>query len=398
LRYQSEPSAAARLRILVTVTLNPNQLRSHLEPIAKLDEVEEIMLVADSSWAPPISKLRVIVPPRILVRCLGRAGAKLVVCLAVALRRRPDWVVGFTIVPHGVTARVVAALVRTHSMYQMIGGATEWIGGGWISENSILGRLPRPVPALERCLISVIRGSTGIVVMGERARRDLLERGIPDDRIAVIPPAIHLRTGTAAVEQYDLLTVSRLTPNKRLEDILEAMARFDGGGRALRLGVAGVGDHEPLLRSRAAELGIAHLVDFLGFRDELASLYASSRVFVLASISEGLPIAMLEAMAMRVAPVVTHVGEIPTVIRDGHNGFLFAPGDVDALVDRLGRVLDDDVLRERMGTVARDDVLGFATVDAVSRRYADLFARHGGAKRCARSSTHGSRPSNGTVP
>jgi hypothetical protein len=61
-------------RLLVTVTLNPNQLRAHLEPITDLDAVERVTLVADVA-GPPMAKLRTIVPPPLVTRVLGRAGA-----------------------------------------------------------------------------------------------------------------------------------------------------------------------------------------------------------------------------------------------------------------------------------------------------------------------------------
>src|SRR5919112_1036656 len=95
-----------RLRLLLTVTLNPNQLRAHLEPITDLDEVESVTLVADVA-APPLAKLTTVVPPAWLVRLSGRAVAKLLTGVAVAVRRRPHWVLGYNLVPHGINALLI---------------------------------------------------------------------------------------------------------------------------------------------------------------------------------------------------------------------------------------------------------------------------------------------------
>ena len=106
-----QPSDAGGIRVLATVTCNPNQLRAHLLPILSLPEVDRVTLVADR-LPPDIPKLRAVVPPRWLVRTVGRAAAKLVVCSAIALRERPDWVIGFNFVPHGFNAMVAARLAR----------------------------------------------------------------------------------------------------------------------------------------------------------------------------------------------------------------------------------------------------------------------------------------------
>ena len=151
------------MRLLVTVTLNPNQLRSHLEPLADLDEVDSIVLVADKSDL-ELPKLRTVVPPRPLVRVFGRALAKLVICALVAQRDRPDWVIGLNLVPHGVTALITGKLCSARTMYYQLGGPYEWSGGGWEGENRVLRRLPAPVPALEWLLLRIMKPAICAIV------------------------------------------------------------------------------------------------------------------------------------------------------------------------------------------------------------------------------------------
>src|SRR5439155_2452603 len=126
------------LRLLATVSFNDNQLAAHLLPMLMLDGVASVTLVADAAPA-PLPKLLVVVPPRWLTRLVGRAVAKFLLCVVIAIRERPDWVVGFNLVPHGLTAITAARLARTRSMYQMIGGDREWFEGGWDSDNNVLG-------------------------------------------------------------------------------------------------------------------------------------------------------------------------------------------------------------------------------------------------------------------
>ena len=150
--------------LLLTVTFNHNQLKAHVLPLLALDEVRTVTLVADEP-GPDLPKLTTVVPSSLLRRMLGRAGSKFVTCLVLARRQHPDWVIGYNLVPHGMTANVVGSAAGVPSMYHMIGGPIEWKGGGWQSGNGLLGRLRRPSHILEVVLLRVARSSSLIVTM-----------------------------------------------------------------------------------------------------------------------------------------------------------------------------------------------------------------------------------------
>jgi glycosyltransferase involved in cell wall biosynthesis len=362
--------------VLVTVTFNDNQLKAHLLPLLALPEVEEVVLVADTP-PPPLPKVRTELPPPRLVRFVGRAAAKLFVCMRIALRERPDWVLGFNLVPHGANAIVTARAARSRSLYTMIGGDREWLQGGWKSDNNILGRLGRPVPLLERIMLRLIARSTRIATMGARGRRALIERGMDPTRVIVIPPAIDVdRFAPSRRDEtpYGVITVGELIGRKRTSDLVRVTARLVHDHPDLRVAVVGEGPLEGELRRLADELGVADAIDFLGFRDDLETLYAQADIFVLPSAYEGLSIAMLEAMASGLPAVVSDVGEIGGFVREGETGRLHAPGDLDALARILRELLDDPDLRRSMGAAAAEDVRAHVSVDAVAASYRKLFA------------------------
>ena len=176
------------LRLLVTVTFNANQLRAHLLPLIALDEVESITLVADRP-PPELSKVRAFVPSTRAQRVLGRAGAKRALLRRLTREERFDWVIGFNFVPHGLNAIHVAKRTGIRSLYHMIGGQHEWLGGGYSGSNAVLSRLPRPLPALERYLLKQMREATLVATMGPRARDFAVSKGIEPDRVVAIPPS-----------------------------------------------------------------------------------------------------------------------------------------------------------------------------------------------------------------
>ena len=154
--------------------------------------------------------------------------------------------------------------------------------------------------------------------------------------------------------------VANFTPKKDHATLLRAIAALIADRPGLRLVLVGAGPLEDTLRRLVSERGLSHVVTFAGARDDVAQLMPAFDVFVLSSLHEGLPIALLEAMASGVAPVATAVGGVPEVIGDREHGLLVSPADPAALASALADVLDDTALRQRLAEAAvrRTDAFG----------------------------------------
>ena len=147
-------------------------------------------------------------------------------------------------------------------------------------------------------------------------------------------------------------TVANFTPKKDHGTLLDAVSALLTTRPQLRVVLVGSGPLEDALRRRVTGGPLAGAVTFAGSRDDVAQVLPAFDVFVLSSLHEGLPIALLEAMASRVAPVATAVGGVPEVIRDRADGLLVPPADPVALASALAEVLDDAALRERLACAA----------------------------------------------
>ena len=144
--------------------------------------------------------------------------------------------------------------------------------------------------------------------------------------------------------------VARFIEGKDHDVLLRAFARIPKGPR-LRL--VGDGPTRASVESLARELGIQEQVDFLGNRDDVASLLATSDVFVLASRSEMLPISILEAMRAGLPVIASDVGGVGEAIAHNENGFLVPSGSVSGLAQALTDLTNDYALRLRMGQAGR---------------------------------------------
>lgn len=135
-----------------------------------------------------------------------------------------------------------------------------------------------------------------------------------------------------------ILTVARLATNKGIGFLIKAMPEVLAAHPKAHVLLAGTGEDRDRLEQLAESLGLRAHIHFLGFREDVPELLAASDVFVLPSLDEGLPVALLEAMSMGLIPICSAVGGMPEVVEDGISGFLVPPADVVALAEAIRRV------------------------------------------------------------
>ncbi len=178
-------------------------------------------------------------------------------------------------------------------------------------------------------------------------------------------------------EPYEIVCVGRLTPFKAQHILLEAVNRLLGEGRNVRLRFVGDGPDRPGLEARIRELGLPDRVVLEGWKnqDEVRKLYRNADIFALASSAEGVPVVLMEAMAMRIPCVATRITGIPELIRDGIDGLLVTPSDPDELAGAIARLLDDSALRRRLAEAGRVRVEEKYHLASNVARLSEIFRR-----------------------
>ena len=147
--------------------------------------------------------------------------------------------------------------------------------------------------------------------------------------------------------------MARLSEEKAHRDLLAAYAVVRKNYPSTRLVLVGDGPLRAEIENQARSLGISPFVHFAGQQNNVREWLNLFDVFVLASTRESLPRAAREAMACGLPVIATRVGATREAVSDGHNGFLVAPGHVDALARAMIHLLFDPSLRVRMGAFSR---------------------------------------------
>jgi len=274
--------------------------------------------------------------------------------------------------PAGRLAGVPAVVVTMHGSIRL--------GGVWRQRAGIAAQK------------AVLRWSHRIICVAEHVRAELLELGlVRPDRAVTVYNGIDQpvpRSGEAEALRRELGlpadrpvvgTAARLAPQKGVEYLLRAAAVLRDEGRPVALVIAGDGPLKAPLEKMSRALGVD--TRFLGHRPDVAGLLQLFDVFVLPSVTEGLPLVVLEAMAVGCPVVATKVGGVPEVVEDGRTGRLVPAGDPEALAQAVADTLRDRAGAQVMAAAAGERVRHLFTHDRMVRRilavYRDALAAEG---------------------
>jgi glycosyltransferase involved in cell wall biosynthesis len=176
-------------------------------------------------------------------------------------------------------------------------------------------------------------------------------------------------------EVLEILSVGRLVSNKGQQVLIEALKMLKSQGRNLKLRLVGDGPQRPFLEEAVAQGGLENEVTFTGALnpDQVLKAYNQADLFVLPSFSEGIPVSLMEAMAMEIPCIATHINGIPELIRHGVDGLLVIPSDAEELANAIASLVDHPERRLALGKTGRQRVMDKYNFEANVHRLADIF-------------------------
>ncbi len=229
-----------------------------------------------------------------------------------------------------------------------------------------------------------------VIAVSEAMRREVMARlGLSPERVVAIPTGIDVasfdcpqaraasreRLGLAS-DDLAVVYAGRLAGGKGLEVLLEAVQHVAAVEDRIRLVVIGDGPLEARLRELARQPGLVGRTVFTGFRLDVPDLLAAADMFVLPSLTEGLPQSVMEAMAAGKAVIATSVGGVPELVEPEVTGLLVPPRDVQALASAILRLAGDQTLRESLGAHGRAVARRWFGVERMVEAYDALYQAH----------------------
>lgn len=265
---------------------------------------------------------------------------------------------------------VVARLCGAKVLYQVHGGA-----------------LPQQFFARSRVLTAFLRWTlrwpAAIAVLAQ-VELEAYRRFAPGQHVLAIPNAIDCvpyaalrRSRSDPARPLVLAYVGRLIRSKGVYEAVQAIGIAAACGIKARLVVAGSGPEESALPEYAHQLGVASDVRFTGpvYGEDKIRVLADADAFVFATYHpEGLPYALLEAMAAGLPVITSRIGAIPDVVTDGVHGLFVPPRDAQAIARAIGRLAQDRAALERMSDACRLRIASGYSLERLAGRFRNLYA------------------------
>jgi glycosyltransferase involved in cell wall biosynthesis len=249
------------------------------------------------------------------------------------------------------------------------------------------GKLPRDFFAGHRLLTAFLRWTLrvpSLVVVLAQCELEAYREFIPEQDVVALPNGIDCRpfgavptVRSAPGEPLKLLFIGRIARDKGLYETLQGLRLVHELGVDARLVVAGSGVEEARLKRYAQALGISARVTFAGpvFGADKVKILAGADVMLLPSYSEGLPYALLEAMAAGIPVIATPVGAIPDVVTEGIHGLLVPPRDGKAIAEALAMMAGDRERLSWMSRACRRRVRAAFSIERLASEFTRHYAR-----------------------
>ena len=244
----------------------------------------------------------------------------------------------------------------------------------------------------------VLRHFNRVIAVSEQMKKDLVQTGVDESRIRVITNALQDESGSDRTKLRDQTRrqlgiregefvfgfVGRLSEEKGLAHLLQALKHWTSAARPWRLVIVGDGPHRAELERAVRALDMNERVIFAGFQTHTTRWYSAMDAFVLPSLTEGTPMVLLEAMASGLPIIASCVGGVPELISSGENGLLVPSANPMRLLEALQLIAANPDLGQRLSVNAASSVRSNHGVAAWIKQVADVYtaALHVAQGRC----------------
>jgi glycosyltransferase involved in cell wall biosynthesis len=279
-------------------------------------------------------------------------------------------------------SRLWTAVASLRQSFVTVSTLNSWYLDEW--RGSLRGR------AYQDLELALARGVDLFIAVSEEIRGRLRETGINDQRIALIENAVPLLPAEEPIDVAALrrdqglppdavvcCAVGRLVEAKGYQHLIASMGRLAASEPRLHCLVVGTGQLEGALENALDDAGLRGRVHLLGYRphQETLALMRAADLFVMPSVTEGTPLALLEAAAFGLPIVASRAGGIPDILTDGEHALLVDPGDPGALAQGVQRLLREPELAAALGTAAQRRIRARFDASAQAQRVLEAYER-----------------------
>ena len=315
-----------------------------ISQIANVKRIKKVIVFRDSkTLSNPMVEY---VVPKIFINSI----LKNVIRLMQIVRRKhlqPKAIVGIYEIPHGLLAVIAGKILKVPSIVSIIG-------------NPAFTKLRQGYRM--KLTMWIMKNANYITVTGNNSKRFIASKGIPVDKIFILPNSIDFNSfkhNHNTKKIYDIISLGRISQEKHIEIIVEVIDKLSKKNPNITAAIAGSGPELENIKNLIKEFNLEQNITILGFipDESLEKFFNSGRIFVLPSETEGFPRTIIQAASCGIPVVSTDVGDISDIITDGEDGFLIDGFDnVDIFSNKINQLLSDEFLRNKFSSKLKTKV------------------------------------------
>lgn len=322
------------MKIIISGLMGPGTLEAKAEPLSEIEKIEKIVFIRKNK-GPKINKLKYVVLPRFTKFKIFNVLLTPIFLIHQVFKYSPKLLIGYHILPYAYFVAITGWLTKTPYIIGQTGLAIQKITSKNIFVRKSLKFLFKGAKQIN-CPGNASKNFWQSVYPSLSHKFVVLHSTVNTDRF------IH---SSKTKRNYDFIFLGRLAPIKNIDKIIDGfnlLIKDSDQNKHRKLIIVGDGPEKEILELQVAKLGLNKQISFTGFTEHPEKYLNQSKFLIMASTTEGLPTAMMQAMACKTIPISNLVGNIPDLIQNGKTGFVFDSLESDSIKQTMGVAINCD--------------------------------------------------------
>ncbi len=309
------------MNIIASAKMGKGTFEAKFIPLSKVSKVKNIFVIRKKP-GPKIDKIKYIILPKILRYKFLNMLITPFILAHYSRKLKADIILSYHFVPHTIIAFIAASLTKRPFTFSQT---------GLFIQKYAKMKLLRPF------ILQIIKKAKYINVPGKNTKQFWERQGISTSKINLLHSTIDtdLFIPQNEKKEYDFIFIGRLNYIKQIHLLIDAFSKINQRFPEAKFAIVGDGPEKTNLEKYSKRLSLSTDINFLGFQSDTKTLLQKSRIFLMASKSEGLPCALMEAMSCGLIAISTDVGNISDIIINGRTGFVYEYGDSENLISLM---------------------------------------------------------------
>jgi len=315
------------MKLLIFSGLSDHKLKSKIAPIIAVDKVDTVFLVRNVPL--DYHKIKSLSVPSFLRIPFIKECFKLAYAIVTLAKNDIDYIVGIYLRPHGLLAYIAGRLFRIPVIQLLIGDDVDWV----MKHSRLFKRV------LMRARNIGFRGTRS----QERVEKLIQRESGYFIHYNVFSIPSYKKKTVSSKKEIDIINISHYEKVKRIDFFIKVISELHKAYPQIKVVLAGkdVGKSKMKYQKMAERMGLERNIQFLGYVDNVMDLMMKSKIFMMTSKAEGLPMVMIEAMSVRLPCVLPDVGNISDVAINNQNAILVNSSNVDGFIQGTKRLMED---------------------------------------------------------